>query len=42
MPFMLGDTDLWIPARFRSWLRLLARKWRGIVRAFARLDPKSI
>jgi len=40
MPIMLGDVDLWI--RFRSWLRRLRRKWREIVRAFERLDPKSI
>jgi len=42
MPFMLADTDLWIPTQLRAWLRRLRLKWREIVKTFARLDPKSI
>jgi hypothetical protein len=32
MPTMLGDTDLWIPARLRSWIVRLRRKWHEIAR----------
>jgi hypothetical protein len=42
MPIILADVDLWIPTRFRAWLRRLRLKWREVVKAVARLDPKSV
>lgn len=43
MPTMLGDVDLWIPARLRSWLVRLIRKWHEIIARFImRMDPKSL
>jgi len=42
MPIILADTDLWIPAQLRAWLRRLGLKWRKVVKAFAKIDPKSI
>jgi hypothetical protein len=42
MPIILGDADLWIPAKLRAWIRRLSLKLREVVKAFAKIDPKSI